>query len=63
MADHVLQAVSQAFPPHVVRGYPVLNDATLAWPGAPLFLLGCPAQLALGPSAREALSFIIACPQ
>ena len=53
MADPVLQAVSQAFPSHVVGGYPLLDDATLAWPGAPLFLLGRPAQLALGPSARE----------
>ena len=53
LADPVLQAVHQAFPVHVVGGYAAVDDATLAWPGAPLFLLGRPAQLALGPSARE----------
>ena len=52
LADPVLQAVHRAYPAHVVGGYAAVDDTTLAWPGAPLFLLGRPAQLALGPSAR-----------
>ena len=51
LADPVLRQLQGSCPTRVVGGYPVLDDATLAWPGLPLFLLGRSALLTIGPAA------------
>ena len=51
LADLVLAQLQGSCPTHIAGGCPVLDDATLAWPGLPLFLLGRAALLSLGPAA------------
>ena len=47
--DPVLARLQQELPTSIVGGYPVLEDSSLAWPGASLFMLGKAALLALEP--------------
>jgi hypothetical protein len=54
LADPALAQLHGSCPTHVAGGCPVLDDATLAWPGLPLFLLGRSALLSLGPAAGVA---------
>ena len=49
--DPVLAQLQQQLPTQLHGGYPVLHDGCLAWPGAPLFVLGTLALLTLGPIA------------
>lgn len=52
-ADPLLAQLQARVPTAVVAGYPWLDDRTLCWPGAPVYLAGRPAALALGPAAGE----------
>jgi hypothetical protein len=49
--DPLLSVLLRQCPTPVVGGYPAVDDATLVWPGAPLFVVGRAAMLALGPCA------------
>lgn len=49
--DPLLARLQQQLPTQLHGGFPVLHDTCLAWPGAPLFVLGPLALLALGPIA------------
>lgn len=51
LADPVFARLQASCPTHIVGGLPVLDSATLAWPGLPLFLLGRSALLSVGPAA------------
>ncbi len=53
MADPLLSQLQTISPTKVVGGYPVLDEATLAWPGLPLFLLSRSAMLSIGPGAGK----------
>jgi hypothetical protein len=50
-SDPLLAPLRAAAPTRFVAGYPLLDEATLLWPGAPVFFLGRAARLALGPAA------------
>lgn len=49
--DPLLAGLQRQAPAPLVGGYPLLDDATLAWPGAPVLVAGRAAMLSLGPSA------------
>lgn len=49
--DPVLAALQRQCPTQLVGSYPLLDDATLVWPGAPVFVIGRAAMLSVGPCA------------
>lgn len=51
--DPVLAQLQRQQPTHILGGYPLIDDATLAWPGAPVFLVGRAAMLSVGPCAGK----------
>eukprot|EP00887_Chlorella_sp_A99_P000159 scaffold16.g159.t1 len=52
-ADPLLAELQQQHPTAVVGGYPWVDEEHLCWPGAPVYLAGRAAMLALGPCAGE----------
>ncbi|PRW33610.1 FAD-dependent oxidoreductase [Chlorella sorokiniana] len=52
-ADPVLADLAQQAPAPLTGGYPWLDDESLCWPGAPVFLLGRGTLLSVGPSAGD----------
>lgn len=47
----VLSALQRVCPTRVVAGYPVIDPGTCVWPGAPVYIIGKGAMLAMGPAA------------
>lgn len=50
-SDKLLSTIQEKYPTRLVNGYPVLDDALLAWPGLPLYLVGSLTMLSIGPAA------------
>ena len=55
-ADPVLADLAQQAPTPLTGGYHWLDDESLCWPGAPVFLIGRGALLSVGPSAGRWVS-------
>ena len=51
--DPVFADLARQAPAPLAGGYPWLDDESLCWPGAPVFLLGRGAMCSVGPSAGE----------
>jgi hypothetical protein len=55
-----LSHLQMKYPTRLVAGYPVLDPATCVWPGAPVYLIGRGALLAVGPCAGELVGMRLA---
>lgn len=49
----ILSTVQQSYPTRLVAGYPVIDPGSCVWPGAPIYLIGKAAMLAMGPCAGD----------
>lgn len=49
----LLLRIQQQCPTKLISGYPVIDQETCLWPGAPIYLAGRAAMLAVGPSAGD----------
>ena len=49
----ILSSLEQSHPTRLVAGYPVIDPGSCVWPGAPIYLLGRGAMLAVGPCAGD----------
>ena len=58
MACPFLRSVQDQWPARILGGYPVLQDASMAWPGLPLLFIGRMGLLSQGPAAGQ-LSFSV----
>jgi hypothetical protein len=56
----LLSTIQSKFPTRIVAGYPVLDPASCVWPGAPVYLVGRGALLAVGPCAGELVGMRLA---
>lgn len=56
----LLSTIQSKCPTRIVAGYPVLDPASCVWPGAPVYLVGRGALLAVGPCAGELVGMRLA---
>jgi hypothetical protein len=56
----LLSTLQKKFPTRLVAGYPVLDPTTCVWPGAPVYVVGRGALLAVGPCAGELVGMRLA---
>ncbi|KAG7668077.1 hypothetical protein NADE_005116 [Nannochloris sp. 'desiccata'] len=56
----LLCTIQSKLPTRIVAGYPVLDPASCVWPGAPVYIVGRGALLAVGPCAGELVGIRLA---